>query len=188
MTIQTVRPLMALVAFNVLHYLTARNDSADTHCLFRTQTQFRKLSLKRWSDPLVRTPKKPNGTTVTNTTSYVQYRTVHTVRDVLSSHRKKLAVPVSANTNSWIENFICRSLRRICHSNVRTRWLPGRSLKATTGILNRPSREVSGRFRPSFSPKNFPGYPRFARICEGTCLQDLTLRNLDKCLPWATLG
>jgi hypothetical protein len=27
-----------------------------------------------------------------------------------SFHRKKLAVPVSANANFWIKNFICRSL------------------------------------------------------------------------------
>ena len=47
-----------------------------------------------------------------STTFYVQHRTVHTaVRDVvLSSHRKKPAVPVSANANFWIKNFIYRSL------------------------------------------------------------------------------
>jgi hypothetical protein len=46
-----------------------------------------------------------------STRFYVQYRTVHTVRDVvLSSYGKKPAVPVNANTNFWIKKFIYRSL------------------------------------------------------------------------------
>src|SRR4029077_6789951 len=71
----------------------------------------------------------------------------------------------------------------ICHH------VSGRSLKAT-GILNRPSPEVSRRFWPAhhFLPKPSQATFAFARICEGMCLQDLTLRNLDRCLPGATLG
>jgi len=160
----------------------------------------------------------------------VQYRTVHTVRDVvLSSHRKKPAVPVSANANFWIKNFIYRSLpaylplinlwtiriqpalvlamRQYCavrrNSTCKFTWaksvtyaslrsvthVSGRALKVT-GILNRPSPEVSGRFWPAhhFLPKISLATFAFARICEGMCLQDLTLRNLDRCLPGATLG
>jgi hypothetical protein len=79
-----------------------------------------------------------------STTFYVQYRTVHTVRDVvLSSRRKKPAVPVSANANFWIKNFIYRSLPAYCHSNIGTRWLP---INLESGIVVRSSPVSSDGF------------------------------------------
>jgi hypothetical protein len=83
---------------------------------------------------------------------------------------------------TWAKSVTYASLRSVTH-------VSGRSLKAT-GILNRPSPEVSGRFWPAhhFLPKLSQATFAFARICEGMCLHDLTLRNLDRCLPGATLG
>jgi len=83
---------------------------------------------------------------------------------------------------TWAKRVTYASLRPVSR-------VSSRSLKAT-GIPNRSSPEVSGRFWPAHQllPNISQATFAFARICEGMCLQDLTLRNLDKCLPGATFG